>query len=310
MATTKKKSKIDWAAYEKALKQRGSITFWLENEVADYWYAKPNGKPGGQAKYSDTAIDTMLNLRLVFHQALRQTEGLAESIFAMMNVKVDSPDHTTLSRRSGNLKISSNLANPSESLTIIIDSTGLEMHGAGEWNQKKHGPSKRRNWRKLHLTIDSQTLEIVKASLTKKEQSHPVEALEHIDSIESKVDEFLGDGAYDSKKIYDAIGNKSDQKASVTVPPPKGAVVSKEYESNPTQRDKHVEFIDKHGREAWECANNFKRRLLVENAMGRYKQIIGPKLRARKLENQEIEALVACKALNKMVRLGTPTRPI
>ena len=86
-------SKVDWAAYDKALKQRGSISFWMSEDAQEGWYAEATGSPGGQLKYSDLAIETALNLRLVFGQALRQTEGLLQSIFELMNINLDAPDH-------------------------------------------------------------------------------------------------------------------------------------------------------------------------------------------------------------------------
>ena len=56
--------------------------------------------------YSDLAIETALTLRLLFKLPLRQTEGFLKSIFRMMNVGLNVPDHTTLSRRNSTLKTS------------------------------------------------------------------------------------------------------------------------------------------------------------------------------------------------------------
>jgi hypothetical protein len=89
----------NWAEYEAALRQRGSITFWLNNDVIAGWKPPQNGKRGAQAEYSDLAIQTCIALRLLFHQPLRQTEGFVASIFEMMNMPLSVPDHTTLSRR-------------------------------------------------------------------------------------------------------------------------------------------------------------------------------------------------------------------
>ena len=300
--------KINWNAYETSLKRRGSITFWVSEDVQENWYTEATGKPGGQQRYSDLAIETALTLRLVFGQALRQTEGFLKSIFGMMNVNLDSPDHTTLSRRSNGLELPNNCSSDSkESLTVIIDSTGLKIYGTGEWNEAKHGPSKRKQWRKLHLTVNESNLEIVEASLTTNKVGDPTEAKKHIDDLENPIDEFIADGAYDDSKIAKKLEAKSDgATTTITVPPPSNARLSKNAETNPTQRDEHIKFTREKGREAWECKNRYSRRLLVENTMGRFKQIIGSKLRARVFENQISEALAACKILNKMVQLGTP----
>ena len=59
----------------------------------------------GQPIYSAVAIETGLALRLVFHQPLRQTEGLLRSIANVLGISIAIPDHTTLSRRGGGLTI-------------------------------------------------------------------------------------------------------------------------------------------------------------------------------------------------------------
>ncbi len=69
----------NWPAYEAALKKRGDITVWFDEGAIRAWNAPPSGRPGGQTKYSDVAIVTSLTLRLVFHLALRQTEGFVAS---------------------------------------------------------------------------------------------------------------------------------------------------------------------------------------------------------------------------------------
>ena len=304
-------SNIDWAAYDRSLKQRGNITLWMSDEAIESWYAEPTGKKGAQPTYSDLAIETSLTLRLVFKQGLRQTEGFIESVFDLMNVDLQVPDHSTLSRRGMVLDIPSSISSSSdEGLAIVVDSTGLKIFGAGEWSETKHGLSRRRQWRKLHLSINAQTLEVVESSLTDNKVGDSTEAVNHIKNIETPINEFMGDGAYDCHKIYNEVEARDDGgNGSVTIPPRKNSVVSEHFPENATQRDKHIEFIDTHGRPVWEMEKQYSRRLLVENAMGRFKGIIGATLRTRDIESQKIEVLLACKILNKMIGLGTPLRP-
>jgi Transposase DDE domain len=49
---------------------------------------------------------------------------------------------------------------------VVIDSTGLKVYGAGEWQREKHGERGRRTWRKLHLAINPDTNEILASELT------------------------------------------------------------------------------------------------------------------------------------------------
>ena len=303
--------KTDWAAYDQALKKRGSITLWMSDEAIAQWNSKPTGKRGAQLTYSDLAIETSLTLRLVFKQGLRQTEGFVESLFELMNLDLKAPDHSTLSRRGMVLDIPSSTASFSdEGLVVVVDSTGLKIFGAGEWSETKHGLSRRRQWRKLHLSINAKTLEIVESSLTDNQVGDSTEALHHINTIEAPINEFMADGAYDCHQIYDAVEARDDGgNNAITIPPRKNAVVSEHFPENATRRDVHVDFIDTHGRSAWEMENEYSRRLLVENAMGRFKGIIGSTLRARDIKSQKVEALLSCNILNKMARLGTPLRP-
>src|SRR5208282_728663 len=141
----------NWASYEAGLRRRCSLTLWVTDEAIAKWQAPPRQSLGGQAHYSDMAIEIALMLRLTFHLPLRQTEGFMESIFALLGVTVSAPDHSTLSRRATTLPSVSLGRMPDGPLHVLIDSTGLKVYGAGEWLQEKHGARARRSWRKLHL---------------------------------------------------------------------------------------------------------------------------------------------------------------
>ena len=93
----------NWPDYDAALVRRGELTVWLTEEAIASWYAPATGERGGQPIYSAIAIETALTLRLVFHQPLRQTEGLLRSIAALLGIDIAIPDHTTLSRRGGGI---------------------------------------------------------------------------------------------------------------------------------------------------------------------------------------------------------------
>ena len=62
----------NWAAYEAALRQRGSLTVWFTDEAIRAWRAEPRTTRGGQPWYSALAILTALTPRAVFRLGLRQ----------------------------------------------------------------------------------------------------------------------------------------------------------------------------------------------------------------------------------------------
>ena len=134
----------NWSAYEAGLRQRGSLTIWFTEEAVTAWRAAPRTTPGGQPRYSDLAIETSLILRAVFHQPLRQTEGLVSSLLELMGLDLPVPDHSTLSRRSRTLTVALQAQLASGPVHLLVDSTGLKLSGPGEWLIEKHGTQRRR----------------------------------------------------------------------------------------------------------------------------------------------------------------------
>jgi IS5 family transposase len=189
----------NWRDHDAALRNRGSLTIWFTEKALAGWRAQPRKTPGGQPHYSNLAIETALALRAVFRLDLRQSEGLIGSIMRLLAIDLPVPDHSTLSRRACGLSVQSRTRSGTGELHLIIDSTGLKLRGAGEWLFEKHGTTKRRSWRKLHIGIDADNGEIVVFDFTDKEvddASHVEPLLEQLDDAPAS---FLGDGAYDRK---------------------------------------------------------------------------------------------------------------
>ena len=74
----------NWAAYDAALRQRGSLTVWFTSEAIAACRAEPRTTRGGQPHYSALAIKTALTLLAVFRLALHHTEGLIGSILQLL----------------------------------------------------------------------------------------------------------------------------------------------------------------------------------------------------------------------------------
>src|SRR3954471_24073410 len=146
----------NWAEYDAALRQRGSLTVWFTQEAIAAWHAEPRTTRGGQPWYSPLAILTALTRRTVLRLARRRTEGLIGSILRLLGLGLAVPDHTTLSRRAETLEVPRSRSG-SEPVHLLVDSTGLKLGGPGEWLVEKHGTKTRRAWRKLHLGVDAGT---------------------------------------------------------------------------------------------------------------------------------------------------------
>jgi transposase len=292
----------NWPEYDASLVRRGSLTIWITEEAIAAWQAPATGRRGGQLIYSAIAIETSLALRLVFHQPLRQTEGLLRSIADVLKIDIAIPDHTTLSRRGGGLTILPKRIDRREPLHLLVDSTGLKIYGEGEWLDQKHGIRSRRRWRKLHLGVDADTHEIVAVELTPDDVGDISVIPDLLNQIDVDVASMTADGAYDSEAVYDFVAERHPE-AAIIIPP---RITSVPSETTATQRNEHLATIAEHGRMSWQRSSRYNRRSLVETTMFRYKTIIGRRLRARSLSNQRTEAKVGCNVLNRMTGLGMP----
>ncbi len=114
----------NWHEYEAALRGRGDVRLWISEEAIAGWHAKH-----GRGVYSNMAIETCLTLRVVFGLALRQTEGFVASILKLLDLGLPVPDHTTLSRRGPGLEKVERKVPRAGALDIIVDGTGLRIHG-------------------------------------------------------------------------------------------------------------------------------------------------------------------------------------
>jgi transposase len=220
-----------------------------------------------------------------------------------MKLTMEVPCYTRLCRRQGTVNLPQ-LPRLSESIHIVVDSSGLKIFGEGEWKVRQHGYDKRRTWRKLHIGIDEKSKLIVSALLTENNCADDKKLSRLLDQYEGKLSQVSADGAYDSHDCFDDIAQRG---AIVTIPPqPNPKHKPKTEDQIKRTRDKVVWEIQQKGRKAWKQQSSYHRRSLVENGFYRYKQILGDNLSSRKLGNQKVEALIRCHALNKMTLMGMP----
>ena len=191
--TSKKKYKVrNWSEYNDSLVERGNIEFWMDPKTLKKWKAKLQGKKGRAQLYTDLAIKITLQFGKVFHQKLRQTEGLLKSIFKTANIELPVPDYSTLSKRSGDLQIALPKSKK-DKVILILDSTGLKVYGEGEWKVRQHGVSKRRTWRKMHLAVTPEG-EVRAVELTGNGIADCDVAARLLNQEQAEIEKVLGDG--------------------------------------------------------------------------------------------------------------------
>lgn len=298
----------NWAAYNNNLVQRGALTLWIDEDVFENWHPEPEGvrARGGQVLYSGQAIECMLTLRAVFKLPYRQTEGLGQSVMTMLGVDVTVPDYTTLCKRSADVTVNLSTSGSQKAKHIIVDSTGLKVYGEGEWKVRKHGYSKRRTWRKLHLSVDAATHEIQAVELTDASVDDAEAGCQLLHDTPGPIEQVSGDGCYDKRKFYNACTEREVDR--IAVPPQRNARIWQHGNSSkpPLPRDQNLRRIRRVGRKRWKQESDYHRRSLAETAMFRFKIIFGNTLSARTLPRQIAEARIKCVALNRMTQLGMP----
>jgi hypothetical protein len=297
----------NWSDYNRSLTNRGSLTFWISQDLIDNWLEDQlTGERGSSPTYTDAAIQAMASIKFIFHQAGRQTSGLVASIFELMKVNLPVPDHSTLSRRMVGLEVELPLKTSSNGRHIVVDSTGLKVYGEGEWKVRTHGVSKRRTWRKLHLFVDAATGEIIVSGASGNDVSDGGMFVQMIEQTDQEIDQVSCDGAYDQKRVYEAIEKKKIGKAAI--PPQNNAKIWKHGNSTGKKllRDENLRHIRRTGRKKWKQESNYHQRSLAETAMFRYKTIFTDKLQSRKQENQFQEIHIKSALLNQMTHLGMP----
>lgn len=296
----------DWRIYDAALKQRGSITFWVDERVIEQWRnEQKTGRRGASNYYSEMAIATMGTIQSLFHLAGRQTEGFLESLFTVMGIDLAVPDHSTLSRRLRKLAVELPVVPKTKAVHVVVDSTGVKVYGEGEWKVRQHGVSKRRTWRKLHLGVDEATGEILAATVSSNNVADCEVLPELLDNIVEEIEQVSADGAYDTADCYDAIDQRE---ATAVIPPRRNARIWQHGNSKqkPHPRDENLRRMRSSGRKRWKRDSGYHRRSLAETTMFRLKTIFGGKLRRRTFDNQAVELFLQCAALNRMIGHGKP----
>ena len=250
-------------------------------------------------------MECLLVLRELFQLPYRQTEGLGRSLVQLMEISLDIPDYTSLAKRAVKLGISLDVSRHSGPIDVVVDSTGLKVFGEGEWKMRKHGKSKRRTWRKLHLAVNPATQEIEAETLTENSCDDAGQVDDLLDQVTGPTKAFYGDGAYDQWKVYETLQKR---RTKAIIPPRRNAKISRHANSKgrPLSRDVAIREIRRRGRRQWKEGVGYHRRSLSETAMHRMKCCFGDHLKNRLIENQRTETRLRSKILNKFTRLGLP----
>ena len=268
------------------------------------WFAAPTGKRGRQPIFSDAAIQTCLMLKALFGLPLRQTTGLVASLIKVAGLDWPTPDFSTLCRRQKGLAVAISYRPAKGALHLLIDSGRIKVAGDGEWSARKHGPSKPRQWRKVHLGVDADTLEIRAVEVPGAGVGDAPMMPPLLDQIpeDQPIDAVAADGAFDTRACHAAIAARG---AQAVIPPRKNGKPWKEDTPGAHVRNEALRASRRFGRAIWRRWSGYHRRSRVETKMRCFKAL-GERIVARDFERQVAELHIRVAVLNRFTALGTP----
>ena len=272
--------------------------------------------PSHTKKKNGQRLRYYVSRRLIQHSGQKDLSGwrlpapmLEQTIVHLIRQHVDATTfsasliHTpTMQELASVRRFLDGLCSGSKPIHLMIDSTGLRIHVG-----TARKPPKQRAWRKLHIAVDRETGNIVASELTASRARDATRVPALLTQIQAPLASVAADSAYDKEAVYEAIeAHSPGRRTRVVIPPQRNATLNQNSNTAMQERDRHIRAIERHGRREWYKLSGCTKRSMVENAVYRYKAIIGPEMRTRTLARQRVEHRIGCEILNKMTALGMP----
>ena len=291
----------NWSAYNDALRKRGSLLIWLDKEMA--WHAPHEDRPGRPPVFSDAAIQFCLSIKVLFKLPLRQTAGMVASLLRLAGLDWPVPDYSTLCRRQKTLKVQIPYRRAGGPLNLLVDSTGIKFLGDGEWQARKHGVQGRRQWRKVHLAMDTATSDIRAVEFTPSREGDSPVLPDLLDQIpeDEEIATVTADGAYDTRRCQSAIIARG---ATPIIPIRKNGRPWKEDCTAARARNETLRATRHYGRAFWKRWTGYHARSRAEAKM-RCLKAFGERIAARDPDRQIAEIHIRVALMNHFNALGT-----
>ena len=290
----------NWSEYNAALRRRGSLLIWLDREME--WLASPSGRPGRSETYSDAAIQFCLSIKVLFGLALRQTIGMVGSLLRLAGLDWPVPDFSTLSRRQSTVTIQIPYRRSGGNLNLLVDSTGVKIRGDGEWQLRKHGPGRRRQWRKVHLAMDVATGDIRAVEVTPSQIGDSPVLPDLLAQIppDQPIGTVTADGAYDTRRCHTAIIERG---GTAIIPIRKNGRPWNENCPAAKARNEILRASRHFGRALWKRWSGYHARSRIEAQMLRLKAF-GDRIASRDPDRQTAEIHTRIALMNRFSALG------
>jgi IS5 family transposase len=244
-----------------------------------------------------------LSVKVLFKLPLRQAVGMVRALLKLAGLDRPVPDDSTLCRRQKTLAVQIPYRRSDGLLDLLVDSTGIKFLGDGEWHARKHGPSRRRQWRKVHLAMDTATSDIraVEFTSSREGDSPTLPALLNQIPEDEQIGSVTADGAYDTRRCHTAI---LEHKATAIIPIRKNGRVWREDCPAAVARNAILCDVREEGRAGWKRRNGYHVRSRAEAKM-RCLKAFGDRIAARDPDRQTAEIQIRVALINRFNALGT-----
>lgn len=275
----------NWKSYNEALKRRGSLLVWLDKDMV--WLAPKAGHMGRPPVFSDAAIQFCLMVKVLFCLPLRQTTGMVSSILQMAGLDWPVPDFSTLSRRQKTITVEISSRRAAGPLNLLVDSTGIKFLGDGEWLARKHGTHRRRQYRKVHIAMDTGSGDILAVEFTSSREGDSPVLPDLLDQIppDQEIGTVTGDGAFDTRRCHAATHARG---AAAVIPIRRNGRFWKEDCPAARARNDILRTTRRVGRAIWKRWSGYHARSRVEAKMRGLKSF-GERIASRDPDRQTAE---------------------
>jgi hypothetical protein len=290
---------MEWKETDERLIRRGELILDLES-LKNHEKELENmneGRPGPRYKLANTYIQLLAAIRYLYQMPYRQLEGYTRILHRLVP---DLPrgDYSGLRKRILRLPVDpyKSLRETNEPVSIAVDSTGIKVEKAGGWIERKHGKKKR--YIKLHFAVNTETHEVVAMEIS-TDDMHDVKALPRL--VEGagrnvRVARVLGDGAYDSGKVYGFLENRGIE---AVIKPRRNS----RLDTRCPGRRLAVSRVRELGYDGWAKLTGYGRRWAVETAYSSFKRLFGECSLARSFEGIARELVGKVALYNMLVNL-------
>lgn len=291
----------NWKSYNEALRRRGSPLIWMDKDMV--WLANKAGRRGRPPVFSDAAIQFCLMVKVLFGLPLRQTTGTVASILEMVELDWPVPDFSTISRRQKTLTVQISCRRAPGPLNLLVDSTGIKFLGDGEWLAHKHGTHRKRQYRKVHLAMDTDTGDIRAVEFTSSREGDGPELSDLLKQIppEGLVGTVTGDGAFDTRRCHTAI---VDRGGTAIIPIRKNGRLWKEDCPAARACNDILRATKRFGRANRKVWSGYHVRSRIEAKM-RCLKSFGERIASRDPDRQAAEVHIRVALMNRFNALGT-----